>query len=379
MRRSTSISTDMARSIPFMRYLCGMAAAWLLPFPAWADITVAVVGPMSGEHASMGEQLRRGAQAAVETINANGGLLGQKVVLLVRDDLCDEKKAVAIAEELGRKGVALVDGHLCSGASIAASDIYRKYGVIQISPASTNPDFTDRNLPNVFRTCGRDDMQGFVASDYISRNHKNKRIAIVHDATVYSKGFSNIAKHNLNKAGIDEAFVAEIGKGQTEFAALLERIQREKVRFVLFAGYGPEAAVLLRQAREKGVKFRMLGGDTLMNKAFINQAGRLADGVLITFPPDPSHDRRNQALTAKYLAQGYKPEAFTFYSYAAVEIWGQAVVANNSTAMDKVSPALKNGKFDSVLGKVSFDVRGDISAPGFVIYAFNRGEIDYLD
>jgi len=196
---------------------------------------------------------------------------------------------------------------------------------------------------------------------------------------VYSKGFSNIAKHNLNKAGIDEAFVAEIGKGQTEFAALLERIQREKVRFVLFAGYGPEAAVLLRQAREKGVKFRMLGGDTLMNKAFINQAGRLADGVLITFPPDPSHDRRNQALTAKYLAQGYKPEAFTFYSYAAVEIWGQAVAASNSTTVDKVSHALKNGKFDSVLGKVSFDVRGDISAPGFVIYAFNRGEIDYLD
>ncbi|MBS4096707.1 MAG: branched-chain amino acid ABC transporter substrate-binding protein [Sulfuricella sp.] len=362
-----------------MRRLCGMAAALLLPLSALADITVAVVGPMSGEHASMGEQLRRGAQSAVEAINGGGGLLGQKLVLLVRDDLCDEKKAVAIAEELGKKGVALVDGHLCSGASIAASNIYRQYGVIQISPASTNPDFTDRNLPNVFRTCGRDDMQGFVASDYISRNHKNKKIAIVHDATVYSKGFSGIAKHNLNKVGIQEEFVAEIEKGQTEFAALLERIQREKVRFVLFASYGPEAAALLRQARAKGVKFRMLGGDTLMNKAFIDQAGRLADGVLITFPPDPSHDRRNQALTSKYLAQGYKPEAFTFYSYAALEIWGKAVAASNSTEMNTVSKTLKSEKFDSVLGKVGFDGRGDISAPGFVIYAFNRGEIDYLD
>lgn len=369
----------MALRPPLMKRLRWLAVALLLPLPAWADITVAVVGPMSGEHASMGEQLRRGAQAAVEAINAGGGLLGQKVELLVRDDLCDDKKAVAIAEELGKMRVALVDGHLCSGASIAASNIYRQYGVIQISPASTNPDYTDRDLSNVFRTCGRDDMQGFVAADYISRNHKNKKIAIVHDATVYSRGFSGIVKNNLNKAGIQETFSVEIEKGQTDFATLLDRIQREKVRFVLFASYGQEAAALLRQARNKALKFRMLGGDTLMNKAFIDQAGRLADGVLITFPPDPSHDRRNQALTAQYLAQGYKPEAFTFYSYAAVEIWGKAVAASNSTDMVKVSHALKTGKFDSALGKVSFDAKGDVSAPGFVIYAFNRGEIDYLD
>ncbi len=358
-------------------------SAWLLALwiamPAAAQIKIAVVGPMSGEHASMGEQLRRGAQAAVDEINSQGGLLGQRLELLVRDDVCDEKKAVTIAKELSEAGVVLVDGHLCSGTSIAASNIYHQHGIIQITPASTNPDFTNRKLPNVFRTCGRDDMQGFVAADYIARNHKNKPIAILHDSTVYSSGFARMTQHHLNKAGLQQRFVAKIEKGQTDFSAILNRMQTEKIRFVVFASYGNEAAAFLRQAREYQLKFRMLGGDALMNKAFIEQAGRLADGVLITFPPDPSHDRRNQALTKRYLAQGYRPEAFTFYSYATVQIWSQAVKASQSTAMPAVAKTLKSHEFDSVLGKVRFNQHGDISEPGFVIYAFNRGEIDYLD
>ena len=351
----------------------------LLARSAWADVTVAVVGPMSGDLASVGEQLRRGADAAVQEINAKGGLLGQKVTLITRDDLCDDKKAAVIAEELSAQRVALVDGHLCSGASIAASTIYRVHHILEITPSSTNPVFTDRGFPNVFRTCGRDDLQGFVAAEHIIRNFRGRKIAIIRDPTVYSRGLTEITKGYLNHQGIDEAFVQDIAARQTDFSTVLDRIKREDVRLVFFTSYVPEATAFLRQADAAGVHFRMLAGDTLMNSDFLKQAGRLADGVEITFPPDPADDRRNEALTHWFEDHGYKPEAFTFYSFAAVQIWAQAVAKSNSFEMAAVASALHSGTFSSVLGSVRFDAKGDISAPGFVVYVFDRGKVYYLD
>ncbi|NUB16760.1 ABC transporter substrate-binding protein [Azospirillum brasilense] len=145
---------------------------------AQADITIALAGPMTGAAAAYGEQTRAGVEAAVADINAKGGLLGQKLVLTIADDACDAKQAVAAANKLVSQNVAAVIGHVCSGASIAASNVYGEEGIVMISPTATSPQLTDRGLKNVFRVCGRDDQQGEVAAKLIADATKGQKAAI---------------------------------------------------------------------------------------------------------------------------------------------------------------------------------------------------------
>ena len=141
-----------------------LAAGLSVAATARADINVAVVGPLTGGYASFGEQMKAGAELAVADINAAGGVLGQKLNLIAADDACDPKQAVAVANKLAGDKAVFVAGHFCSGSSIPASAVYAEEGIIQISPASTNPKLTDeRPGDNIFRVCGRDDQQGSVA------------------------------------------------------------------------------------------------------------------------------------------------------------------------------------------------------------------------
>ena len=134
------------------------------------DITIGVAGPMTGQYASFGTQLKNGADAAVADINAAGGVMGKKLKLEIGDDACDPKQARAVGEKFASMKVPFVAGHYCSSSSIPASEAYQDGNVLQITPASTNPTFTDRNMWNTFRVCGRDDQQGSVAGEYVAKN-----------------------------------------------------------------------------------------------------------------------------------------------------------------------------------------------------------------
>jgi branched-chain amino acid transport system substrate-binding protein len=156
------------------KWLAGIAlgAGLALTGPAVAqDISIGVAGPMTGQYASFGTQLKNGAEAAVADINAAGGVLGKQLKLVTGDDACDPKQARAIAEKFASAKLPFVAGHYCSSSSIPASEAYAEGGVLQITPASTNPTFTERKLWNTFRVCGRDDQQGTVAGEYIAKNY----------------------------------------------------------------------------------------------------------------------------------------------------------------------------------------------------------------
>src|SRR5688572_3193474 len=151
----------------------GLALGLAIAAPAFAqDITVGVAGPMTGGEATFGRQLRNGAEQAVADINAKGGVLGKKLKLEVGDDACDPKQAVAVANQMVGKKIVFMAGHFCSSSSIPASAVYGEGGVLQMTPASTNPALTDeaaaKKWTHVFRTCGRDDAQGLVAGKYLA-------------------------------------------------------------------------------------------------------------------------------------------------------------------------------------------------------------------
>ena len=171
---------------------------------AWADIKVGVAGPLTGPNAAFGAQLQKGAEQAAKDINAAGGINGEKIEIVLGDDVSDAKQGVSVANKFVADGVKFVVGHFNSGVSIPASEVYSENGIMQITPASTNPKFTERGLWNTFRTCGRDDQQGAVAGAYIAAHFKDAKIAFVHDKTPYGQGLADETKKATNAAGITE-------------------------------------------------------------------------------------------------------------------------------------------------------------------------------
>lgn len=357
--------------------LCAFGLAAVSAAPARADISIAVAGPMTGQYASFGEQMRRGAQMAVKDINAKGGLLGQKLKLEVGDDACDPKQAVAVANDLASKGVKFVAGHYCSGSSIPASNVYADENILQISPASTNPLFTDRKLPNVFRVCGRDDQQGAVAGNFIADHFGKMKIAVINDKTAYGKGLADETLKTLTKRGIKPVVEAAYTAGEKDYTALITRLKAAGVQLLYVGGYHTEAGLMVRQMREQGMKTRLMSGDALVTDEFWSITGPAGQGTLMTFSPDPRLNPAARTVVAEFKKTGYSPEGYTLYTYGAVQAWVEAAAAVKATDTQKVAKALKSMTLHTVLGDIEFDSKGDVKAPGYVVYVWKNGKYGY--
>lgn len=357
--------------------LCLVAALLLGARVASADIPIAVVGPMTGDNATFGAQMRAGAEQAVADINAAGGLLGQKLVLEVGDDACDPKQAREAANQVVTKGVKMVAGHYCSSSSIPASEVYMEGDVIQISPASTNPQFTEQGYKTAFRVCGRDDQQGFVAGNYLADHYADKKIAIVHDKQTYSKGLADETKKQLNARGIKEVLYETINKGEKDYSALVSKLKDLGVEVLYYGGYHTEAGLITRQMREQGMKTQLLSGDALATAEYWSITGPLGEGTMMTFGLDPAKDPANAKIVAEFEKKGIKPEGYTLYTYGAIQTWADAVKKAGTTDTDKVLTALHDTTFKTVLGPITFDEKGDVKQPTYVVYVWKDGKYDY--
>ncbi len=354
--------------------LIGLTLAALLALSAQAiaqDIPVAVAGPMTGGESAFGRQMKNGAELAVTDINAAGGVLGKKLSLLVGDDVCDPKQARSVAEKLSGNKVPFVAGHFCSSSSIPASEVYAESNVLQITPASTNPLFTERKLWNVLRVCGRDDQQGLVAADYIKKNYAGKNVAILNDKTTYGKGLADETKKALNAAGFKEKLFESYNKGDKDFNAIVSRLKSETIDLVYVGGYHQESGLIVRQMRAQGLKTVLMAGDALNDKEFAAITGADGEGTLFTFGPDPRNKPTAKAIVEKFKAKGIDPEGYTLYTYATMQLWSQAVAKVGSTDPKKVVEAIKAGEWDTVIGKLGFDAKGDIKAIDYVVYKWD--------
>ena len=360
-------------------WLAAFALAAFAAQGAYAqDLTVAVVGPMTGSEAVFGRQLKDGAELAVADLNAAGGVLGRKLKLEVGDDQCDPKQARSVAEKVASSKIPFVAGHYCSSSSIPASDAYNEGNVLQITPASTNPTLTERGLWNVFRVCGRDDQQGAVAGEYLAKTYKGKNIAILNDKSTYGKGLADETKKALNKAGVQEKMFESYTKGDKDFNALVSRMKAAAIDVVYIGGYQQEAGLILRQMRDQGMKTVLMAGDALADKEFAAITGTLGEGSLMTFGPDPRKRATAKDIVAKFKTKGIDPEGYTLYTYAAFQIWSQAATKAGTTDPEKVAEMIRAGTWNTVLGPISYDKKGDITALDYVIYVW-KGDGTYSE
>ena len=363
--------------------LTGVALGLGLAFSgaANAQIKLGVGGPITGPNATFGAQLKNGAEQAAEDINAAGGIMGQKIQVVVGDDVSDPKQGVSVANKFSGEGVKMVVGHFNSGVSIPASEVYQEAGIVQITPASTNPRFTERNMWNTFRTCGRDDQQGAVAGAYLASKFKGKKVAIIDDKTPYGKGLADETRKAMNGKGLKETMSESVNTGEKDYSALVSKIKQANVDVVYFGGLHTEAGLIIRQMRDQGVKAPLMGGDGIVSAEFVSIAGPGAEGTLMTFSPDPRKNPNAKDAVAKFKAKNIDPEAYTLYAYAAVQILKAAAEQAKSTDSKKIAEVMKQGKpFKTVIGDISFDKKGDITRPDYIMYVWKKGsdgKIDY--
>ncbi|WP_262271414.1 branched-chain amino acid ABC transporter substrate-binding protein [Microvirga yunnanensis] len=344
--------------------------------PAFAQIRIAVAGPMTGSSATFGDQMKNGAQAAADAINASGGVLGQKLEIVAMDDACDPKQAVSVANKIVGEGIKLVFGHFCSGSTLPASEVYDEAGITSIT-VSSNPKVTERGMKTIFRITGRDDQQGPTAADYVIKNLSGKKIALVHDKSPFGTGLVGEVKKKLADGRQSVVVEAGINPGEKDYTALITRLKTAGVEVLFFGGYHAEAGLILRQAADQGLKLQLIGGDPISTQELLSIAGPAAEGTLFTFGPDPRKDPAAADVVKEMRAKNIEPEGYVLYAYAAVQVLADALKKAGKVDGPAVARAIAANTVPTVAGPIGFDPKGDNKQPGFVVYQWKGGKADY--
>ena len=357
--------------------------AFALAGTASAQVKIGVEGPITGPNAVFGAQLKNGADQAATDINAAGGIMGKKIELSYGDDVSDPKQGVSVANKFVGDGVKFVVGAFNSGVTIPSSEVYQENGVLEITPASTNPTVTERGMWNIFRTCGRDDQQGAVAGQYILKHFKGKKIAVVDDKTTYGKGLADETVKAMAKGAMKPVLREGVNTGEKDYSALVSKIKASGADLVYWGGLQTEGGLIVRQMRDQGVKAPMMGGDGIATDEFATIGGPGVEGTYMTYGPDPRNRPIAKKVVDEFRAKKFEPEAYTLYSYAGVQVIKQAAEAAKSLDPKKVAEKMHSGmKFHTVIGDLSYDKKGDITRLDYVMYVWKKdasGKITYVE
>ncbi len=345
------------------------------PVFAQGTIKLGVAGAHSGDLASYGIPSLNAARLVVSDRNAKGGVLGKQVEILAEDDVCKPEVAANVATKLVSEDAALVLGHICSGATKAALTLYRDAGKIIMSSSATNVELTKSgSYPNFFRTISPDDSQAMLQVEFAMNTLKVKKVAIVHDKGDYGKGLAEFAKVFFGQKGMPPVLFEGITPGAVDYSAIVQKIKSSGADAVLYGGYHPEAAKIVSTMKKKKMKAVFISDDGVRDDTFIKVAGKYSEGVYATGPIDTSKNAMAiEAIEKHKKAYGSAPGAFYLNAYAAAICLLEAIEKAGSTNAETIGKTLRGTWFDTPLGKISFDERGDALGIGFAMYQVVKG------
>lgn len=349
--------------------------------PSGEPIRIGVAGAHSGELASYGLPTVNAVTLVTDAVNARGGLLGRPVELVVEDDVCKPEVATNSATKLVTNHVAAVIGHICSGATKAALNIYRDADLVCVSPSATNTDLTlSSEYPNFFRTISHDAAQAKLQVDFALTRLKVKKVAILHDKGDYGKGSATLAKQFFEASGLVEIVLFEgVTPGAVDYSAIVQKVKYAGADLVVWGGYHPEASRIVKQMRVKKMDTLMIGSDGLKDDSFINTAGEYAEGVYVSGPLDTSQNPLYIKAVDEHKARfGEEPGAFYFNAYAAALALTNAIEKAGSTDFAAVTKALTTEFVDTPIGRISFDQYGDAIGAGFTMFQVKNGVFTQL-
>lgn len=332
-------------------------------------IKVATSSPLSGSQAAVGESIKLGAQIAVEEQKEEFVKFGFTLVLDPQDDQADPKVGVAVAQKLiADPEVLAVDGHYNSGVAIPSSEVYKQGNLLQVSPANTHPDVTDRRLPNVNRICARDDEQGPFGADYAVKTLNANKIYVIDDKTTYGAGIADNFEARAKTNGATIVGRDGITTGETDFSAVLNKVAAAKPDLLYFGGMFPEGSLVLKQMRDKGINATFMGADGMDDPQMAKIAGNAVVGAYYTTAAfDINSTPEGKAWAAKYEQQfKLQPGAYAVYGYDAMNVILEALkkaIADNGGKLpsrQQVSDAARStNDFQAISTVVTFDGKGD--------------------
>ena len=340
--------------------------AAVLAGQAKGTIKIATQSPLSGEMSAVGEGMKLGTQLAIEQLKGPVEKLGFKVELVPFDDQGKPDVGVANARNMiTDKEILAVIGHYNSGVAIPSSEVYKEASLVEISPANTNPLITDRNLPNVNRVCGRDDVQGAVGAEF-AKSLKIKSAYVIHDKTTYGQSVAEFFRDGAKKLGI-EILGFEGTEERSNFDPILTPAKAKNPDLIYFGGIYSQAAPLFKQAREKGIKAKFLGPDGLDSSDLTKIGGKTVVGMNYTTVAGPVTVYPKAKEFAKAYKEKFKkdPEPFGAQSYDSTAIALKAIEAAIKDAGGKmpsreaVSAAVRKTKHTGLTGNIEFDEKGD--------------------
>lgn len=345
-------------------------------------IHFAVVGPMTGDSAGQGIQMKAGAQLAVDEINAKGGINGKKLTFEVADDMATPNQAVIVAQKLSLdKKIMFVLGHNNSSCSIAALPMWEKAGIPVISPSNTNPTLTRLGHKNYFRVVVNDDIMVSQVCKLAVKDLKVKKPALVWENSDYGKGMKDVALKTLPTLGVslvgEESYVPGVDR---DYSAIVTKFKGLGADGVLFLGDYTGAALLAKQAANLNYKAKIVGASSIAHPKLIEIGGKAVEGVVSVTSFDPNDLRTKQAAFIKKYdsINKEKPGEWGAHAYDIVYLIKAAVEAG---ATDRASliAKLKGGKsFDGVTGNIKFDQYGDVpDKKAFVITVKNGSFVSY--
>ncbi len=373
-----------------IRVLKHSAAAALALFAvcnvALADTTVKIghVAPLTGGSAQQGKDNENGARLAIEEINAKGLVIGgQKVTLELdpQDDAGDPRTATQVAQKLVDDKVVAVVGHETSGTSIPASKIYSDAGIVQISPSATNPTYTLQGFKTTYRVVATDAQQGPALANYAAKTMKLKSVAIVDDSTAYGQGLANEFEKTAKSLGLNVLSHDATNDKAVDFRAILTKIKGENPDAIMFGGMDATGGPFAKQAKQLGLRARILAGDGVCTSSISALAGNGTDNIVCSEAGMGLEKMDGgAAFEAKYEKRfGQHIQLYAPYTYDSVYIIVDAMKRANSTDPAKILAAMPSTDHKGVIGETTFDAKGDLKHGVISLYGYKDGKKELLD
>ena len=336
--------------------------------------------PKTGGIAHLGKDNENGVALAIQEINAKGDLVigGKKVKLALvgEDDAGDPKQGPIVAQKLVDAGVVGVVGHLNSGVSIPASTVYANNGLVQVSPSSTNPDYTlkssktPKGAISAYRVVATDAQQGPALAKYMLA-HGGKNVAVLDDATQYGKGLADQVASSITAGGAAVVSREAATDKTTDFKAVLTEIKAKNPDYVFWGGMDDTAATLVKQMRELGMTAKLVGADGACTDKFIELSGEAGKGVICSQAGMPlSQMAKGAQFNTDYekAFPGQKVQIYSPFSYDATFAIVAAMKLANSTDPEAIAAAMPKVSFDGLIGNIAFDDKGDIKGGAISIF-----------
>jgi branched-chain amino acid transport system substrate-binding protein len=364
---------------------CGKGGDKAAAVPAdGVEVKIGHVAPLTGPIAHLGKDNENGARLALEEINKAGLTIdGKKVVLTLvpEDDAEDPKTATQVAQKLVDAKVVGVVGHLNSGTSIPASKIYSDAGITQISPSSTNPDYTKQGFKTTYRLVATDAQQGPALGNYVANTLKAKTVAIIDDSTQYGKGLADEFEKTVKAAGVKVVTREASNNKATDFKAILTKVKGSKPDVIMYGGMDATGGPLAKQATELGIKAKIVGGDGMCTEKLIELAGEAVVNVTCSEAGKALSKMAQGADFQKRYKERFNSDVQIYapFTYDAVYVLVDSMKRANSTDPAKILLAMPDTKMNGLVGNIAFDSKGDMKEGVITLYDFKDKKKTVLD